>query len=208
MPAKTGSRNGLSYGWSLGENNWNVDMDGNLSFIDRFGIHLSFKSFLNTPPGSPADGDSYVVGAAPAGAWVGKAGQVAVYDDGAWFYGVPRTGWQAYCEADGGRYVFDVTWTLPTAVTRSTAASGSTINLTTTTSHLLYDNAATAAALTVNLPSTGMTDGMPVTIATRSAITALTIGGGTIYGIPTTLPAGGFCAFIYSIAGAAWFRKG
>ena len=112
MPAKTGSRNGLSYGWSLGENNWNTGMDGNLTFIDRFGLHLSFKSFLNTPPGSPAAGDCHVVGSAPTGAWVGRAGQVAVYDDGAWRYGIPRTGWQAYCEADDGRYVFDGAWNL------------------------------------------------------------------------------------------------
>ena len=112
MPAKTGSRNGLSYGWSLGENNWNTGMDGNLTFIDRFGVHLSFKSFLNTPPGSPAAGDCHVVGSAPTGAWVGRAGQVAVYDDGAWRYGIPRTGWQAYCEADDGRYVFDGAWNL------------------------------------------------------------------------------------------------
>lgn len=112
MPAKTGSRNGLAYGWALGENNWNVGMDGNLSFIDRFGLHLSFKSFLNTPPGSPAAGDCYVIDAVPTGAWVGKTGQVAVYDDGAWRYGLPRTGWLAYCEADDSLYVFDGGWSI------------------------------------------------------------------------------------------------
>lgn len=114
MPAKTGSRNGLSYGWALGENNWNTGMDGNLTFIDRFGVHLSFKSFLNTPPGSPAAGDCHVIDTGPTGAWVGKAGQVAVYDDGAWRYGVPRTGWRAYCEADERLYVYDGGWA-PTA---------------------------------------------------------------------------------------------
>lgn len=114
MPAKTGSRNGLSYGWALGENNWNTGMDGNLTFIDRFGVHLSFKSFLNTPPGSPAAGDCHVIDTVPTGVWVGKAGQVAVYDDGAWRYGAPRTGWQAYCEADERLYVYDGGWA-PTA---------------------------------------------------------------------------------------------
>lgn len=112
MPAKTGSRNGLSYGWALGENNWNTGMDGNLTFIDRFGVHLSFKSFLNTPPGSPAAGDCHVIDTVPTGVWVGKAGQVAVYDDGAWRYGVPRTGWRAYCEADERLYVYDGGWAL------------------------------------------------------------------------------------------------
>ena len=110
MPAKTGSRNGLKFGWALGENNWNVGMDDNLKFLDRFGVQLSFKSFLNTPPSTLSAGDSYVVGPAPTGVWAGKANQVAVYDQGAWAYGTPRTGWQGYCEADGTMYVFDTSW--------------------------------------------------------------------------------------------------
>jgi hypothetical protein len=92
--------------------------------------------------------------------------------------------------------------------TRSTVASGSTITLTTSTNHLLYDNAATAASLTVTLPSASLTDGQVITIATRSAITSLTVNGGTIYGNPTTLAAGGFASFIYSSGASAWFRKG
>ena len=92
--------------------------------------------------------------------------------------------------------------------TRSTAASGSTVTLTTGTNHLLYDQAGTVAELTVTLPSASLSDGQVITIATRSAITALTINGGTIYGAPTSLAAGGFCSFIYSSGGAAWFRKG
>lgn len=112
MPAKTGSRNGLKFEWALGENNWNVGMDDNLKFLDRFGVHLSFKSFLNTPPGTPTAGDCYVIDTAPTDAWAGKTGQVAVYDDGAWRYGTPRTGWLAYCEADGEQYVFDGGWSI------------------------------------------------------------------------------------------------
>jgi hypothetical protein len=33
---------------------------------------------VNTPPGSPANGDGYIVGAAPTGAWAGQAGKIAV----------------------------------------------------------------------------------------------------------------------------------
>jgi hypothetical protein len=53
--------------------------------------------------------------------------------------------------------------------TRSTVDTGSTITLTNATSHLLYDQAATIAALTVTLPSAGIVDGQIITIATRSA---------------------------------------
>lgn len=91
---------------------------------------------------------------------------------------------------------------------RSAAGSGSAVTLTTSTNHLLYDQAATVAALTITLPSASLTNGQTITIATRSAITSLTINGGTIYGAPTTLAAGGFCSFIYSSAANAWFRRG
>lgn len=91
--------------------------------------------------------------------------------------------------------------------TRSTVASGSTITLTNFTSHLLYDQPF-PATLAVNLPPSDLVDGQNITIATRSAITVLTLGGGTIYGAPSSLDAGGFASFIYSAAAAAWFRKG
>src|SRR5690606_35888596 len=35
-----------------------------------------------TPPGSPADGDSYIVGTGASGAWAGKDGQFACFVDG------------------------------------------------------------------------------------------------------------------------------
>lgn len=39
---------------------------------------------LNTPPGAPAEGDSYVLGPAPTGAWSGKANKLAIYYGAAW----------------------------------------------------------------------------------------------------------------------------
>ena len=92
--------------------------------------------------------------------------------------------------------------------TVTTAASGSTTALTNATSHLLFNLGATAAAQTVTLPSAGLINGQMLTVATRSAITALTVNGGTVYGAPTTLAAGGFFSLIYSSTAAAWFRKG
>lgn len=39
----------------------------------------------NTPPGSPVDGDAYIVGASPTGAWAGRANSIAIYLGG-WFF--------------------------------------------------------------------------------------------------------------------------
>jgi hypothetical protein len=42
---------------------------------------------LAAPPGSPVNGDTYLVAAGPTGAWAGKAGKLAYSVDGAWrFY--------------------------------------------------------------------------------------------------------------------------
>lgn len=56
----------------------------------------SVKGYLiNTPPGSPADGDCYIIGAAPTGAWAGQGGKVTRYSTVAvaWEFFTPKNGW-------------------------------------------------------------------------------------------------------------------
>lgn len=62
---------------------------------------------LAAPPGSPANGDRYIVGPSPTGAWSGHANAVAVWttDDpaapsGEWEFYVPNAGFMAYSLAD------------------------------------------------------------------------------------------------------------
>ena len=51
-------------------------------------LSLAFRGVtqvgLNAPPGSPAEGDAYVLGAAPTGAWSGKANKIAIRYNAAW----------------------------------------------------------------------------------------------------------------------------
>ncbi len=65
-----------------------------LSVIDRG---------LNTPPGSPVDGDVYIVGASPTGLWTGKADNVAAYYSG-WIFRAPEEGWLAYVRDENTLY--------------------------------------------------------------------------------------------------------
>ncbi len=48
---------------------------------------------LATPPASPDEGDRYLVAASATGAWSGNDGQIAAYQDGAWIFHTPKTGW-------------------------------------------------------------------------------------------------------------------
>ena len=49
-----------------------------------------------TPPSSPAAGDRYIVAAAATGAWAGKSGQIAAFEDNAWAFHAPQPGWLAW----------------------------------------------------------------------------------------------------------------
>lgn len=59
-------------------------------------VQLVIQTETDTPPGSPSEGRCYAVGPSPAGAWTGKAGKVALYEDGAWTYLTPASGWIAW----------------------------------------------------------------------------------------------------------------
>lgn len=64
---------------------------------------------LTAPPGTPADGDRYIVGFGATGDWVGWDLNVALWTDGAWLRLPPRTGWRAWIEDEGLLLVYDGT---------------------------------------------------------------------------------------------------
>ena len=60
---------------------------------------------LTAPPGSPVEGDRYLVAAGATGAWAGQAGKIAAWQAGAWMFHTPRNGWKAWV-ADEAAFVF------------------------------------------------------------------------------------------------------
>ncbi len=61
---------------------------------------------LNTPPGSPANGDVYIVNTSPTGAWSGKAKQLAYYYQG-WYFIAPREGMLFWVNDENQLYVYN-----------------------------------------------------------------------------------------------------
>ena len=53
---------------------------------------------LAVPPGTPANGDAYIVAAGPAGAWVGHTAKIARWSTAvaAWEFFTPKAGWRAH----------------------------------------------------------------------------------------------------------------
>jgi hypothetical protein len=62
---------------------------------------------LDTPPGSPAEGDLYVIGAAPTGAWASNAKKVTVYYNAAWLFIPLFEGQMAYDQTANALYKYD-----------------------------------------------------------------------------------------------------
>jgi hypothetical protein len=57
----------------------------------------------DAPPATPAEGQCYIVGAAPSGSWAGKAGQLAGYGPGGWRFQPALEGMTVLDKASGLR---------------------------------------------------------------------------------------------------------
>jgi hypothetical protein len=62
---------------------------------------------VSAPPGSPADGDTYIVGPAPTGVWAGIAGRIVVWTmndpaspSGVWENYIPNAGFLVFSVAE------------------------------------------------------------------------------------------------------------
>ncbi len=69
-----------------------------LSVIDRD---------LTAPPGSPAEGDRYLVKATGTGAFAGKDNRIAHFSDGGWFFYAPSKGWLCHVADEGALLAWD-----------------------------------------------------------------------------------------------------
>ena len=75
-------------------------------------VHLAvLDRDLSAPPASPADGARYLVAAGATDAWAGKEGRVAAWQDGAWAFSTPKSGWLVWVVDEDRLISFDgVAW--------------------------------------------------------------------------------------------------
>jgi hypothetical protein len=62
---------------------------------------------LATPPGSPAEGDVYIIAAAPTGAWTGQAKSLTMFSGGAWIFVLPKSGMRVWVIDEAKLYRYD-----------------------------------------------------------------------------------------------------
>ena len=89
---------GLSGNFAAGVDGWDVDLNHDLRVIDTLVMGTVLSAPANAPPGSPSQGDTYIVGTAPTGAWASNANDVAVWTTNEagttlWEFYPPKSGW-------------------------------------------------------------------------------------------------------------------
>src|SRR5688500_5498500 len=62
---------------------------------------------LAAPPGSPDEGERWIVAASATGAWAGHADDIAAWQDGAWQFTPPKVGWVAFVADEGTLIVWN-----------------------------------------------------------------------------------------------------
>lgn len=74
-----------------------VTINEDLNVLDML-VQATARGIANTPPESPAEGDMYIIGDAPAGAWEGKAKHLGGFFAGVWLIVAPRDGWRVWLD--------------------------------------------------------------------------------------------------------------
>ena len=127
-----------------------------LSVLDR---HVA------AAPAAPSEGDRYIVAPAPTGAWSGKPGQIAAWQDGAWTFYEPVKGWLAWVEDEQRLFAFDgTTWVdavalgaNPVPMVGVNAAADATNRLSVKSPAVLFDNQGASHQVKINKATAGDT---------------------------------------------------
>lgn len=103
-----------------------VPINADLQALDAL-VQAAVEGMLNDPPATVSVdvGKRWIIGAAPTGAWAGKAGQVALCTAaGLWRYFVPAEGWSFRDRDTGLLQVFDgAAWSAHATIAAGTPAA-------------------------------------------------------------------------------------
>jgi hypothetical protein len=78
------------------QNSKYITHNGALDRLDALVQTTVIDRDLTSPPGSPAEGDMYIVGGSPSGAWAGHANHLTEYIGATWVFYTPAEGWKTW----------------------------------------------------------------------------------------------------------------
>lgn len=93
----------------VGQSQKEVTHNQALNVLDSL-VQPTIIARLSSPPGSPANGQAWIVAASPTDAWVGKEAQISAWFDG-WVFLLPKEGWTVFDQAADQQLTFSgVAW--------------------------------------------------------------------------------------------------
>jgi len=110
---------------------------------------------LTAPPGSPAEGDRYIVASVASGDWTGQEDNIAFFFGNTWNFITPLQGWRAFVEDESVEYNFN-----GTAWVTGGIGSGNTLLLArfNAAGSILLQTSEVGASVAVSHPSAGIYD--------------------------------------------------
>ena len=76
-------------------------------------LHPAIEGVSDDPPLAPAEGECWLVGETPTGAWTDQAGKLAALQAGEWIFATPRDGLRVLDRSTGQDIRFRGTWQRP-----------------------------------------------------------------------------------------------
>lgn len=92
-----------------------------------FLLHPVVEGQANTPPDHPPSGSCWIVGTSPAGAWLGREGQIACFQAGAWLFANPAEGMTVLDKTSGTQLRYLTGWRSAASV--SAPMGGATVDV-------------------------------------------------------------------------------
>ena len=188
MAAKQDPISWLNYGWTLGEDNWNVGMDSNLIKLGAT-INITVLDFAATPSIS-TNGTRYIV-ASGSGAFAGQNNKLAVRVEDVWtFYTLPEgcivydEDTNAHYKFEGGSYslLVNLSGYLTSATAASTYQTQAGMSSYATIANQRY-TFVTDSGTTYTVPASVVTEnGRTVVELTNASLTSITIDASTATG--------------------------
>ena len=97
---------GITHSYNSGERGWGSSANKNFELLSRVQQQDIVLSIVSTPPTSPSNGDTYIIGASPTGAWSSATANHLAYYDATWQYYTPRAGLLKYVASNQALYCY------------------------------------------------------------------------------------------------------
>jgi len=140
----------------------------------------SVKSRTATPPGSPAQGDRYIVIAVATGLWAGKETDIATWTGTEWSFVVPDEGMTAWVEDEDKTYTFNTGAWIGTGAAPAPHSLAGVLHTAAglTPGHVLTATGATTFGFSALPSPTGQTKRQTISFQVAGAVSAATEQGG------------------------------